>query len=512
MHGPGARSELVLSGFPWTPRAPLPEPPFLVAGLSRAGRSAVRVLRDTFGPELVSAWDADTSAGMQRVRRDLEANGIRTSLAPRVNRREVDFARTVVKSPGIAFSSQVIDDAVSRGRAVIDELELGWRLTRTPVLAVTGTNGKSTVSGLARAVLHAAGHRVELAGNTEFGDPLSTTALRPLDWIVCETSSYQLEGCVSVLPELAVFTNLTFEHLGRHRTLERYGRVKRRLFIDGERCVQRAVIDIDTAFGAQLAGDVERLGGTVSRVGSAYAADYRVIRATWDLRGSEATIGTPSGELTVRSCLPGAYNARNLAAGLALADLLGIARSISVPALCGYPGTPGRFQSIDEDQPYDVIVDFAHTPDAMEQLLVTVRAGMARTGRLIVVFGLGSRPGTAMERMGGVSAALSDHLILTTSGFRGNPPIPALASILAGARRATAEGVEVILNRRRAFARGLALAEVDDVVVIPGRGALTHMRTDPRGEPTRFDDRVVVRELIQEATLSARRAPSAPSR
>ena len=103
------------------------------------------------------------------------------------------------------------------------------------------------------------------------------------------------------------------------------------------------------------------------------------IRATWDLRGSEVTIGTPSGELTVRSCSPGAYNARNLAAGLALADLLGIARSISVPALCNYPGTPGRFQRVDKDQPYDVIVDFAHTPDAMEQFLVAVRAGMART-------------------------------------------------------------------------------------------------------------------------------------
>ena len=81
---------------------------------------------------------------------------------------------------------------------------------------------------------------------------------------------------MSVLPELAVFTNLTLEHLSRHRTLERYGRVKRRLFIDGERCVQRAVIDIDTAFGVQLAADVERMGGTVSRVGSACAADYRV--------------------------------------------------------------------------------------------------------------------------------------------------------------------------------------------------------------------------------------------
>lgn len=512
MYGPGARSESGGNGVSWAPRARLPEPPFLVAGLGRAGRSAARVLRDTFGPERVWAWDTDTSAGMQRVRRELEAEGIRTSLAPRASPRDVDFARTVVKSPGIPFSSQVIAHALNRGRLVIDELELGWRLTRAPVLAVTGTNGKSTVSGLAHGVLRAAGHRVELAGNTEFGDPLSTTALRALDWIVCETSSYQLEGCVSVLPEVGVFTNLTLEHLGRHRTLERYGQMKRRLFVDGERCVPCAVVDIDTPFGTQLAVDVELRGGTVSRVGSASAADYRVLNATWDLRSGEATIGTPSGEVTIRSRLPGAYNARNLAAGLAIADLLGIPRSISVPALRDYPGTPGRFEQIDEDQPYEVIVDFAHTPDAIEQFLVTVRTGMPRTGRLIVVFGLGSRPGTAMERMGRVSAGLSDHLILTTSGFRANPPIPGLASMLTGARTTAARAVEIILDRRRAFARGIGLAQADDVVVIPGRGALTHMRTDPRGEPRPFDDRTVVRELIRDASLSERRPPSFPSR
>ena len=483
-----------------------------MAGLGRAGQSAVRVLRERFGPALVRAWDADTSAGMQRVRRALETSGIRTNLGPRVSRREVNFARTVIKSPGIAFSSQVIDRALGRGALVIDELELGWRLTRAPVVAVTGTNGKSTVCGLVQDVIQASGRCARLAGNTDFGEPLSTAALNAFDWIVCETSSYQLEGCTSMLPEVGVFTNLTVEHLGRHRTLERYAVIKRRLFINGEQCVQHAVIDVDSEFGARLAREVEHRGGTVQRVGSTPAADYQVMSATWNLRCGKTTIDTPIGPVTIRSRLPGAYNARNLAASLAVADLIGIDRSVTIPALSGYPGTPGRFEHIDEAQPYDAIVDFAHTPDAVEQFLTTVRAGMTRAGRLIVVFGLGSRPGTAMEQMGRLSAALSDYLILTTSGFRANPPILALASLLTGARSVTTDAVEVVLNRRRAVARGLALAQPDDVVVVPRRGALTHVRADPRGEPTRFDDRVVVRELIRDARLSLPRVPSTPSR
>jgi UDP-N-acetylmuramoyl-L-alanyl-D-glutamate--2,6-diaminopimelate ligase len=115
--------------------------------------------------------------------------------------------------------------------------------------------------------------------------------------------------------------------------------------------------------------------------------------------------------------------------------------------------------------------------------------------------------------MGRVAAALSDRLILTTSGFRANPRIPALASMLAGARSASTETVDVVIDRRRAFAAGIALAEPDDVVVIPGRGALTHMRSDPHGEPVPFDDRTVVRELLaEEAAVSWRPAPSFPSR
>lgn len=489
------------SGPAGDPRPALPEPPYLVAGLGRAGQAAVAALSDVVGAELVSAWDADTGREMQRLRRRLERAGVRTYLTPHLTRRQVGLARTIVKSPGIPFNAQVIDRALGKRRLVIDELELGWRLTRVPVLGVTGTNGKSTVCGLTNTVLAAAGRRVALAGNTDFGQPLSAVGMpardrAPLDWIVCEVSSFQLEGCATFLPDVAVFTNLTPEHLGRHGTLDRYGLTKRRMFITSKRCASRAIVDVDTAFGADLAREIERCGGRVRRVGASIGAQYRVLATSWGLRRADTVIDTPSGTAAIRSSLPGVYNARNLAAALAAADELGIERAVSLPALAAYPGTPGRFEHIDEGQPFAVVVDFAHSPDGMEQFLLTVRAGMDPADRLIVVFGLGGAPGTNMYRLGRVTASLSDRLVLTTSGFRGQPPIPTLECILAGARHVRPD-VDVVLDRYRAFEHGIGLASAGDVVVIPGRGALTHMQSDPHGKVRVFDDRAVAREILR---------------
>ena len=484
-------------------RPPIPQGPFLVAGLGAAGRAATEALRQAVGPELVRAWDSDTGTSMRRLRRALEAQGIQTYLGAAPGRREVAWAGTVVKSPGISFHAPLIQRALGTGREVMDELELGWRLSRAPMLAVTGTNGKSTVSGLATSVLSAAGHRVRLAGNTQFGSSLSAAASESLDWIVCETSSFQLEGCVHMLPELAVFTNLTPEHLGRHRTLQRYGAIKRRLFINNGLAVSHAIIDVDDPFGRDLAGDVELCGGVATRVGFSAEADYRVESAEWELRHSEICIDTPAGRISMLAALPGAYNARNLAAALAIADLTGVTRRTSVPALSAYSGPPGRFEHIDAGQPFELIVDYANTPDAVEQLLTAVRAGMTLDARLIVVFGLGGAPGTGMKDMGRIAGGLSDRLILTTAGYRGLPPVLALRSILSGARQVMGGDLKVVLDRRRAIEHAVQSAGVDDVIVIPGRGALTDMRADPRGEPVPFDDREVAREIVRAVAGSA---------
>ena len=201
---------------------------------------------------------------------------------------------------------------------MIDELELGWRLHPAPMLAVTGTNGKTTVSSLATAVLAGNERRVSLAGNAEQGAPLS--AVDPsADWIVCEVSSFQLEGCTALRPEVAVFTNLTHDHLARHGSMARYGRLKRRLLVRGDDVVPLAVIDVAGEFGRRLADEVEALGGRVVRIGFDQLADYEIRTARWDLHGAAFGLRTPTGDLTLETRLPGVHNARNVAAAVAIA-------------------------------------------------------------------------------------------------------------------------------------------------------------------------------------------------
>src|SRR6187551_1292607 len=206
-------------------RPRMPEGPYVVAGLGQAGRAAVGSLCRVKGGERVLASDRYPNRVPKRVRRDLEAAGVRTHLGSQ--RRVLDLPpapRTLVKSPGIPIDAPMLRMARERGLEVFDELELGWRLNGTPMIAVTGTNGKTTTSTLAAAVLAESGLRVRLAGNADTAPPLSALN-EDLDLIVCEVSSFQLEGCPSLMPEVAVFTNLTHDHLPRHGTMRRYGEV-----------------------------------------------------------------------------------------------------------------------------------------------------------------------------------------------------------------------------------------------------------------------------------------------
>ena len=465
----------------------VPPAPYVVAGLGRAGRAAVAALVRLAGAEAVSAWDADGD-------RDVRGLGVPVRLGRPPDLRTTG-ARTVVKSPGIPMDAPLIRQARELGIEVIDELELGWLLSQARTVGVTGTNGKSTVAGLIHALI---GPRAHLAGNTYDGPPLSALAAGPDEWAVCEVSSFQLEACPSLLPDIAVFTNLTHEHLGRHGTMERYGAAKRRLFVRGEAAVPLAVIGVEDAFGRELAADVQARGGQVARVGG----EYRVVEASWDLRGARCVLRTPHGEIELESQLPGLYNARNVVAAVATGDMLGIPRADIVRAVASFPGVPGRFEHVDAGQDCDVIVDFAHSPDGIEQFLVAVRAGMGEGRSLTTVLGLGSLGDSAgHEAMGRAARALSHRLILTTSGYKNHPRMVALQSFLRGARSVAGADLEVVLDRRAAFERAVDGATRDDVIVIPGRGAFTRLNPGG-GVEIPFDDRVVAREVLG-ATLRA---------
>jgi UDP-N-acetylmuramyl tripeptide synthase len=468
----------------------LPDGPYLVLGCGRAGVAAAEALLPRGA---VTLWDGHDGPATRARRERLRPAGARVLLGP-WQPALLDGVRLVVKSPGVPHDAPPVRDAAGAGALVIDELDLGRRLSRRELLAVTGTDGKSTVCALLAAAL---GDAVPVAGNTDFGEPLS--ALPPDGGpVVVEVSSYQAEFLTEPFEALAVLTNVTTEHLHRHGSIAGYAAIKRRVFLGGRRVVARAVVSFDSVEGRALARDAAAAGARVATFGAAAGAGYRVLDASWDARGGRAAIATPGGELDVRSRLPGRHNAANVAAALAACDLLGIPRARTLATIAAAPGVPGRWEHIDEGQPFAAVVDFAHTEAALESVLRTARAIADREGvRLLHAFSAGG--GTDPSKrgpFGRLSSQLADRAIVTEGAGRGEPRERVIAAIVAGAPPGGTP-LEVIPDRRRAIRAALAGAEPGDLVLVSGRGAMERLITHTSGEGMLFDDRVVVREELR---------------
>ena len=492
---------------PASTRPGLPGGPYLIVGIGRAGRAAAGAIADHAGPSQVRAWDASLELEARRSRSELAALGIEVQLGGD-GLPLLEGSATVVKSPGVPPDAPLIAAARARGLEVLDELELGWRLTDVPVFAVTGTNGKSTSSELVVSALAAAGRRPVLAGNTKYGPPLSTA---PTDGgcVVAEVSSYQAEGCLRFLPDASLFTNLTRDHMDRHGSMAVYGAAKRRLFVRGARAVSVAVINGDDAFGRRLAGAVQRRGGEVTTYGFGPTNTYRIHSVDSQLTGSSLAIDTPDGRLRVRTRLNGRHNAMNVAGALALARALGVPEDVGTEALATAAPLPGRFEPVSCDEPFDVFVDFAHSPDAVEKTLVTARTlASRRRARVIVVFGnVAQGERRTFREIGRAARAGADRLVLCASSWGGEPGLVALQAVLEGARAVYGGSLEIVLDRRQAIARGLEHAADGDIVLILGRGSETRMAHDRRDGIISFDDREVARELLGARPRSVRSEP-----
>lgn len=474
-------------------RPRLPEGPYVVAGLGEAGRAAVGALSRVEDSGRVLATDHSPAAVSKRVRRELAAAGVRTFLG--AGNELLDLPpqpRTLVKSPGIPSDAPLLQQARDRGIEVLDELELGWRLTTAPMIAVTGTNGKTTTATLIAAVLASSGLEARLAGNADIAPPLSAVSDDP-DLIVCEVSSFQLEGCSALMPEVGVFTNLSQDHLSRHGTMRRYGEIKRSLFLREAAVVGLAVVDTIDEFGKTLADDVERAGGRVIRVGLDPEASYRIRNARWDLRSAEMELDTPSGRLTLETRLPGHHNARNVAAAVALADSLDVERSVLAEVLATHPGARGRFEHIECAPQLELILDTASSPAAIEEFLCAVRGGMDPGARLHVVLGLLGAPDPAQRRaLGRVARTLSDRLVLTAGSFRRNPPLRTLEHLLTGARGVRGGELAVVEDREEAIASALNATEPGDVVGVLGRGNVVESIDNGKA-----DDRAALHRVLR---------------
>jgi len=491
---------LPLAGLP---RPDLPPGPYFVAGVGRAGLSAAQALATRFGGDQVRAWAESIPPASTAAVRRLREQGVHTETGD----GGVEFLRRgpapgcVVKSPGIPPDEPVLTAAAQRGAVMIDELELGWRLTSSPLIAVTGTNGKSTTAHLIAAILGAAGARVTLAGNTHFGPPLSAVTDH-FDAVVCEASSFQLEACPALVPEVAVLTNLSLDHVYRHGSLERYRTAKRRLFVRETTCTPLAVVNGDDPFGADLAGEVSDAGGRAvtfgGRVAQAGGADFRFASTSLDFDSGVLFVETAAGETRLETSLVGAHNAANAAAAMATGFALGIDPRVVADAIAGAVAVPGRLEPVPGLQPFDVVVDYAHNPDGIRAALRTAREIVARRGQGRVAAVLSALPftGPAQRHAMGVAAAkLADRLILTTERWSPDAPSGPPAGLVEGAEAVPGARFDVVPGRHRAIESALRGAAPGDAVMILGRGEQEDELFE-LGRHGPFDDRAVARDTL----------------
>lgn len=464
--------------------------------------------------------------------------------------RDVEIHKVVIDSrdvePGDLFVARegektdghrFVDDALRRGAlAVVSERppspsfpsELTWVVTpdarkavgilaaraagdpsrKMSLVGITGTNGKTTTAFLIDGLLRRLGAPSAMLGTvvariadrswpTRHTTPEAPTIQNFLADAydagcrqgVLEVSShglalFRLEGTEF---EVGVFTNLTRDHLDFHRDMEAYFQAKRLLFTRYLRPVGKAVVCIDDAYGERLASDLDVETITFGR---SPTADLSITETEASLEGIRLAFKDGEELRRIRSPLLGRYNALNLLAAFAAVQALGFAAADILEALPLVPGAPGRFERVPVDRPFDVIVDYAHTDDALRQLLEATRP--LTRGRLWVVFGCGGeRDRTKRPLMGDVAARLADRVVLTSDNPRGEDSQAILREIQLGIK---GKEIDVEADRRKAIDLALRGAGPGDVVVIAGKG---HEPYQIIGERVfDFDDRVVVGELL----------------
>jgi UDP-N-acetylmuramoyl-L-alanyl-D-glutamate--2,6-diaminopimelate ligase len=398
------------------------------------------------------------------------------------------------------------------------------------VAGITGTNGKTTTAFLIRHILEARGTPTGLLGTvksivggteeevertTPEAIDLQGTFRRMLDAgdaaCAMEVSSHALaQGRTDgVRFAVAVFTNLTQDHLDFHVDMEDYFSAKRLLFVPGPSSGTTpavAVVNADDPYGARIAAEVREAGPPPLRTFSpsgASEADYRALDVAFDASGSRFRCVWPGGETEVRTPLAGHFNVENALAAIAACDALGVPVEAAAAALGDADRAPGRFEPVEAGQPFAVLVDYAHTPDSLENVLRAAR--LLTAGRLVCVFGCGGdRDRDKRPKMGEISARLADRTVVTSDNPRSEDPEAIIGEILAGipgyggGNGNGRDDVTVEPDRRAAIALALGEAEPRDTVVIAGKGHEQGQEFE-NGRKIPFDDREVAAELLAEA-------------
>ncbi len=424
-------------------------------------------------------------------------------------------AAVVVVERPVPVPQTVTQVVVDDSRRALAELSAAWYghpSRELTVVGVTGTNGKGTTAYLLEAALTRAGHRTAVIGTlgVKVGartTPLSRTTpeapelqglLRRLAdqgvrVVVMEVASHGLvlHRVTATRFVGAVFTNLTQDHLDFHGTLDAYREAKARLFALVEP-TGFSVVNADDPAGEAMA---RASRAPVTTYGLSAGADVRAADVRVGLDGVRFVALTSTTRCAVRLRLRGRFNVSNALAALAAARALGVSLDAAADALADVGGVPGRFEAVEEGQPFGVIVDYAHTPDGLRRALEAARDLAA--GRVVVVFGCGGdRDRSKRPVMGRIACELADRVIVTSDNPRSEEPMAIIREILAGLPEGGArDRVEVDPDRRAAIHRAVALARPGDVVLIAGKGHEPYQEIAGVRHP--FDDRQVAREALR---------------
>ena len=459
--------------------------------------------------------------------------------------RRVAPGMIFVAAPGQnADGHEFINDAVERGAAAVicertrafpsratricvpDAREAMARVARSfyhhpsaklKVVGVTGTNGKTTVAFMIKAILEAAGLRTGLLGTVryEIGDrvlPAQRTTPESVEVqqmmaqmlkadcqaCVMEVSSHALDQkrVLGVEFDVGIFTNLTRDHLDYHGTMESYFTAKKKLFTALTQGTKKgaAIINIDDAYGARLASETTGLEVQLT-YGIDQTARLRATKIELSAEGSRFVVETPERKFAVRLPLIGRHNIYNALAAVGA----GLALKVDVvklqAALNAMRPVPGRLEAVPCGQPFGVFVDYAHTDDALRNVLTTLRE--VTKGRVLLAFGCGgNRDAGKRAKMGRVAAELADFTIITSDNPRKEDRARIAAQIEEGYRAVREEACSVELDRRHAIQQILGKAEPGDTVLIAGKGHETFQEFEDTVVP--FDDRLHAQEVLEE--------------
>ncbi len=388
---------------------------------------------------------------------------------------------------------------------------------RLKVVGITGTKGKTTITYLIEAILKAADFLPGVIGTISYRGPgLSITAKRTTPeapdlqnlmqnmveqeatHCVMEVSSHSLEldRITGIDFDVAVFTNLSGEHLDYHQTMERYFEAKKKLFFLPTQKKTMAVINTDNAWGKKL---VEELHMGAITFGMETNALVRAAEFSLSEKGIDLVVKYPAGKMKISSPLLGHPNLYNILAAVAAALILKVPETTIAAGIASLQGVPGRFEKIHNSFGMHIFVDYAHNDDALRQLLETAKELAQK--KIIVVLGAGGdRDKSKRSRMGEAAGRLADYSIITSDNPRSEEPLAIIAEIEQGMKKSGSKQYEVIPDRKEAIARALAIGQRGDYILVAGKGHEDYQIIKDR--IIHFSDAEVILELLKKKEKS----------